>query len=61
MRQHTIQLLTITVAGDIITVNQGEVHGGEFTLPVTTNACIAENFNQLYHAIISGDAAIIVR
>lgn len=79
-------------AGDIITVNPGEVHdgtplggprawrmlyfdtelinrcfsdisdgkfaSGEFTLPVLTNVCIAENFNQLYHSIISGNGDV---
>ena len=79
-------------AGDIITVNPGEVHdgtpvggsrawrmlyfdieiinqcfkdisgekfaSGEFTLPVSTNAWLAETFNALYHSIISGDGDI---
>lgn len=136
MRQHTIQLLPITVAGieavnahsditfgrhthdqfgiglmdhggqkslsgrgyvksnagDIITVNPGEVHdgsplggsrawrmlyfdieiinrcfsnisggkfaSGEFTLPVSTNSCLATTFNALYHSIVSGDGDI---
>ncbi|MGE6469962.1 AraC family transcriptional regulator [Serratia proteamaculans] len=74
-------------AGDIITVNPGEVHdgsplggprawrmlyfdtelinrcfrditdgksvSGEFTQPVLTNGYMAENFNRLYHSIIS--------
>lgn len=74
-------------AGDIITVNPGEVHdgtplggprawrmlyfdtelinrcfsdisdgkfaNGEFSLPVSTDACLAETFNGLYHSIIS--------
>ncbi len=81
-----------SIAGDIITVNPGEVHdgtplggprawrmlyfdtelinrcfrditdgrfvSGEFTLPVLTNACIAENFNRLYHSIISGNGDV---
>ncbi len=76
-----------SMAGDIITVNPGEVHDGsplggprawrmlyfdtelihrcfvditegksvsrEFTRPVLTNRCMAENFNRLYRAIIS--------
>ena len=76
-------------AGDIITVNPGEVHdgtplggprawrmlyfdtalinrcfrditdgklvSGEFSLPVLTNAPVAENFNRLYHSIIGGN------
>lgn len=79
-------------AGDVITVNPGEVHdgtpldgqrswrmlyfdtelisrcfsdisdgkfaSGEFVLPVSTNAGRAEIFNQLYHAIISGNGDI---
>lgn len=79
-------------AGDIITVNPGEVHdgtplggprawrmlyfdtelinrcfsdisdgkfsSGEFSLPVLTNAGIAENFNHLYQAIISGSGDV---
>jgi AraC-like DNA-binding protein len=81
-----------STAGDVITVNPGEVHdgtpiggsrawrmlyfdtklinrcfsdisdgkfsSGEFTLPVSTNVGIAENFKQLYQAIVSGNGDI---
>lgn len=39
-------------------ISDGKFSSGEFTLPVSTNAGIAENFNHLYQAIISGSGDV---